>query len=349
MNSIIRNNYGLINHNIYKIKNKLSILDGPTYVQWLATHDCNYSCAHCGTSAGKALKDELTTNEIKKVIEDMGEMGVKLLSVTGGEPLLRKDLFEMLHLAKSKGMHVGFVTNGSLVSKYKKEIKELEPYSMMVSIDGIKETHNFLRGNEAHFDKSIEAVEFFNKINVPIVSIATTVNKKNLNELEELKKIVMTSGATHWRINIAIPEGRAKDKDWMQLNDDELRQLFEFIKKTKGEFNIEICEGAGYLGKLDKDLRKMPFFCGCGWNTFTIMANGYVMGCPIFENQEELSEGNVRQNSIKEIWENKFERFRNLQLDETCNSCNNVNACRGGCWMMRLFDAHCLKETWETY
>jgi len=341
------NNYGKIWTNIYKVKKKLSFLEAPTFVQLVITHKCNYCCEHCGTSAGKPLKNELNTEEILNLFKEMGNMGVKYISVTGGEPLMRTDLFDILHFAKKQGMKVGFVTHGGLVDKNKKKVRTLKPYSMMISIDGLKETHNALRGNNANFDQSLEAMKFFKEIKVPRRSISTTVNKRNFNELSELKKIVFNSGANHWRINIAIPEGRAKNKNWMYLDDNQILELFKFIKENRKKFKIEICEGAGYLGNWDTKLKDTPFYCGCGWNTCTIMADGTVMGCPIFENQKEHSEGNIRDSSFKEIWENKFERFRNLQLPDDCNSCKHLNACRGGCWMMRIFDAHCLKDVWE--
>lgn len=347
MISPIKNNYGSIWNSLYKIKKKLSFLEAPIYVQWVATHQCNYSCEHCGTSAGTPLKNELSTQESTNLITEMAEMGVKFISVTGGEPLLRKDLFQILKLAKKKGIKVGFVTHGGLASKFKKEIKELQPYSMMVSIDGLKDTHNKLRGDNANFDQSLAILKFFKEIKVPRISISTTVNQRNFNELEELKIIVINSGANHWRINIAIPEGRAKDKNWMHLENNQLLELFNFINKNRKKFKIEICEGAGYLGKWDTKLKDAPFFCGCGWNTCTIMADGTVMGCPIFENQKEHSEGNIRNSSFKDIWEKKFERFRKLKLPDDCNSCKHLSACRGGCWMMRIFDAHCLKDVWE--
>lgn len=347
MISVYRNNYGKIWNTLFSIKNKISLLEAPVYVQWVATHRCNYSCEHCGTNAGKALPKELDTQEVMELITEMGQMGVQYLSVTGGEPLLRKDLFEILSHAKKSGIKVGFVTHGGLVSNYKEQIKNLQPFSMMVSIDGLKETHNKLRGDNANFDKSIDIIKYFESIGVPRVSISTTVNQRNFHDLEELKKIVFQSGANHWRINLAIPEGRAKYKDWMFLNKKQILELFNFILENNKKFEIEICEGAGFLGEWDTKLRKTPFFCGCGWTTCTVMADGTVMGCPVFENTEQHSEGNIRDTRFKDIWENKFSRFRNLQLPDDCNSCKHLNACRGGCWMMRLFDAHCFKGVWE--
>lgn len=347
MFSIYKKNYGKIWHNIYRFRDKIGFLAPPTYVQWIATHKCNYCCEHCGTSAGKAAKNELTTAEAKKLVEDMGSIGVKFLSVTGGEPLLRKDLFEIMNLAKKRGMRVGFVTHGGLVLKFKEQIRKLKPYSMMVSIDGLKDTHNALRGDNANFDESLRAVKFFKEIKVPIVSISTTVNQRNFKDLERLKQIVFSSGANHWRINLAIPEGRAKDKKWMYLDDKQLLELFNFIKENRKHFKIEICEGGGFLGEWDTELKDRSFFCGCGWNTCTVMADGTVMGCPIFEDMKTHCEGNIRDKSFIEIWENGFQRFRNLELDENCDDCAHLNACRGGCWMMRLSNAHCLKHVWE--
>jgi radical SAM protein with 4Fe4S-binding SPASM domain len=348
MSNLFGKNYGKLNELTYRLRKSIYLLEAPAYVQWVATHKCNYSCEHCGTSAGKALCNELTTKEAENLINEMADMGVKFLSVTGGEPLLRPDLFHLLNLAKRKGIGVGFVTHGGLVSKHLKQIEELHPYSMMVSIDGLRDTHNKLRGDNANFDNSLDAIKFFKKIGIHRISISTTVNQRNFTELEKLKDIVFNSGANHWRINIAIPEGRAKNKKWMRLTNDQLLELFKFIYTNRKKFKIEICEGTGYLGEWDTKLKDAPFFCGCGWNTCTVMADGTVMGCPVFEEKEKYSEGNIRDSSFKEIWENRFERFRNLKLPDDCTSCKHLPACRGGCWMMRIYGANCIKDVWET-
>lgn len=77
------------------------------------------------------------------------------------------------------------------------------------------------------------------------------------------------------------------------------------------------------------------------------MANGDVMGCPVFEDDKDLVEGNIKEMPFKEIWNTKFQRFRKLQLDETCEECDYLDDCRGGCWIMRLYDSHCFKDAWE--
>ncbi len=344
LKNIYFKNYGTIWQSVYSLRQKIGITKAPYYVQWVSTHKCNLCCKHCGTNAGKQLKNELKTKKMEEVIKEMGEMGVNLFSVTGGEPLVRKDIFHLLNLAKDYGIKTGLVTNGILVKKFMKDLGKLDLFSIMVSIDGLKDFHNDFRGKNC-FNKALESMKIFEELNVPIRSISTSINQKNINQLEEFKDTVFNSGAKHWRINLIIPEGRAKKFKWLFLTKDQMENVIKFIAENRKLFNIEICEGAGYLGKWDKKVRNSPFFCGCGWNTCTIMADGGIQGCPSFE--KRFDEGNIKDRNFKEIWENEFTRFRKLGLPEDCEKCDYFNACRGGCWLMRIHKVNCFKEIWE--
>ena len=95
-----------IKESIFRIIDKIGLLEAPISVQWISTHSCNFSCEHCMVNAGKPLKDELALEEIKKAIDDMAIMGVKYFIATGGEPLLRKDIVEVLSYAKNNGLKI---------------------------------------------------------------------------------------------------------------------------------------------------------------------------------------------------------------------------------------------------
>lgn len=342
--SIFSRNYSAIWNTIYSARKKLSLLEAPRAVDWVATHRCNFICSFCEADAGEPLQNELSTAEITALIEEMASMGVEFLSVTGGEPLLRNDLFHVLHFAKEKGMKVGFITNCSLVPRYETEIKDLKPDAISVSIDGLKDTHKILRGDNADLDTALRALQFFREINIPMISVVTTVNKINYPELEAIGKIISTSGAKQWRINLTIPQGRAKGKDSLQLDKSQVTGLFNFIRENRRKFPTEISCEAGYLGEWETKLRQKQFFCGCGWNRCTIMADGKVMGCTLFEDSEKHAEANIRDMTFREIWDKKFEQFRKPKLPAACNKCRHTSACRGGCWIMRQCGVHCLKD-----
>lgn len=121
----------------------------------------------------------------------------------------------------------------------------------------------------------MEALDFFRQIGVRERIVDTMIHQENIQELDGLKKAILDSSATSWNIQIAVPVGRAKDLSYMYLNPHQLRHLFDFIKKTREVFNVEIAEPAGYLGSWDTSLRPEPFFCGAGIETCSIMHLSY--------------------------------------------------------------------------
>jgi radical SAM protein with 4Fe4S-binding SPASM domain len=156
---------------------------------------------------------------------------------------------------------------------------------------------------------------------------------------------IVRSGATYWRLQSIIPEGRAENKEWLFLTKDQWRGVMRFIAEKRRLFDIEVCEGLGFCGPYDRSVRSSPFFCGSGWNTCIVLADGKVAGCPAF--RDEWIEGSIREHSFAWLWHNRFQRFRDLELDEECRECEHVSVCRGGCWMLRRFGMHCFKEIWD--
>jgi len=346
VNRFLDQNWVNLWNTVYRIKGKTGFLQPPEDVQWLATERCNLSCAHCGTNAGRKNPDELTTTEMKQAIDELALLGTKLLELTGGEPLLREDLWEVLHYAAEQGIEYSLVTNGTYVSRYEKELKELPPCAVKVSVDGIPSTHNQLRGAD-NFKDCMYALKFFENLNIGTRVLCTTLNRKNFPELQELFKYVRASGANFWEFHLAVREGRAKaNQNWMYLDKIQIKRLFRFIIDNKKIFPIFMGESCGYVGPYTRIIYDHRFFCNCGWRTFTIMPNGNIAGCPAFEPQ--WIEGNLREKSLRWLWKNKFERFRQqLDLPEDCRKCSYLPACGGGCWMMRRTNDHCYKEIWE--
>ena len=329
-----------------KIKLKFNILK-PEAVYWLTTYDCNFHCNHCEASAGEKKVSELSTNEICDVFTELSEMGIKKIFITGGEPLVRKDTFKVIRHILDLGMGYGIASNGYLVEKFKEEFREMKPYMYFTSIDGLEKTNDKIRGMKGAFRKSFEALEFFKSIGVGARFINTVVVPENIEELQELKKIIIISAANFWRFAIPIPVGRSKDNEKTILNKEQIKYLFDFIEETNKEFDVELTEDAGYLGGMSLKLRSRSFFCGAGLTRCTIMPDGEVFGCQSpYDNM--YSEGNIRNKSFKEIWKTGFSRFRNPQCDkEECLTCEYFKSCRGGCWGMRLKEKHCYKDIWE--
>ena len=341
----IRANSGLVWQTYYKLRRHLGMLEPPELVQWLTTYACNFRCEHCGTNAGEARPDELTTGEVKGLVDEIAEMGTNVFALTGGEPFMRPDLFEVLAHAQDKGLLFTITTNGSLVPQFEEQLREITPAAMMISVDGFGQTHNEFRRDIDSFRKCLDSMRLLEDIGIRTRAVSTTLNQQNVEQLETMFEHISRSGATYWRLQTIIPEGRAENKEWLFLTRDQWRYVIRFIMEKRRSFNIEMCEGFGFCGPYEERVRGSDFFCGAGWNTCIVLANGDVAGCPAFRDQ--WIEDNIRKHSFTWIWHNRFQRFRNLELDEECRECEYVSACRGGCWMLRRFGVHCFKEVWD--
>lgn len=324
---------------------------GPKMVQWLCTHKCNFKCPHCGTDASEARPEELTTAQILKTVDGLGALGLEKFYMTGGEPIMRDDLFQVIdHAKKEYGMAVGFVTNGFAIEQFASQIEKSEVDSVLVSIDGFRENHDRIRGTPDAYRNCIKSLDILEDIGVPIRGASTVYMKENLDDVPKIIEEIFAHGCTRHRVQSIIPEGRAKDK---VNSSEEIKQMLRtVIEARKQGYATEYDEATGFLGPLEGVVRPYDFFCGCGLNTFTIVADGKVQGCPLTD-YPEINEGNVKNESIEDIWWEKFERFRgdNLyaSLPQMCHDCEYLQACRGGCWLHRMnHDGFCrLKEAQE--
>ena len=338
---------GTINYIRLRARHRLGILR-PSWVQWLVTYDCNFRCKHCEANAGAVKVEELTTEQICRAINDIAKLGTKTFFFSGGESLLRKDLFDIVRYVKNRGMRYDIATNCYLVEKNSYKFEQQIPHTVFTSIDGLEDSHDEFRGAKGSFKKIQEALRFFRKLGVKLITVNTFVYPGNIGQLAHLEPYIKDSGATNWRIAPAIPVGRAKDNSSMYLDTKGMKYLFEFINGARKKFDVHITEDAGYLGCWEKVLRKDPFFCNAGFTRCSIMPDGEVLGCQIaYDNK--YSEGNIKEKSFTEIWKNGFKRFRYPDYNDhkECLDCSHFHACRGGCWGMRLGNRHCYKAAWE--
>ena len=307
----------------------------PTYVQWICTYKCNFRCAHCGTAAGLAKEDELKTDEIMKAIDSLGELGCKIFSVTGGEPLLREDIFDVLKYAKGKGMAIGIVTNGYVTEEYLPQLKDVKLDSVLVSIDGYRENHEKIRGTKDSYQRCLRSLDIYRDLKVRVRGVSSIMLDENVDDMPKIIDDVWKRGITNQRVQPLVPEGRARGT---KNNPESVKKVLRIIHNAREQgINIDMSEGFGYLGEIDERTRSFDFFCGCGWSTFTIMHNGNVMGCPALD-YPELSEGNIREKDLKRIWWSGFDKFRKdlySDLPQKCKECEYIKTCRGGCWLFR--------------
>jgi radical SAM protein with 4Fe4S-binding SPASM domain len=317
-----------------------------TFVQWLATYDCNLHCPYCEASAGKAAENELSTEEVKRLIDDLGHMGVKRFLISGGEPLLRPDLVEIMKYATRRHLKLGLVTNGFFVEDRWNELKRFEYFLYFTSIDGTPEYTNRMRGNREAFQRAMKGLELFGRLRVPVRMVNTVVHPGNIDQLESLFKIIKNSPANFWRLSPIAKIGRAASGSGYSLTGKQLRFLADFIKTHQDAMKIEFCESHVYLACFDGGSLGKPFFCGAGLTRCSIMPDGEVMGChQVYD--VSLSEGNIRDKPFPTIWKEGFIRFRRTEFALPCQNCDNLNPCQGGCWAEMEKQGSCLKKVWE--
>ena len=257
-----------------------------------------------------------------------------MINVTGGEPLLRRDLFDIMAYAAGLGFPWGLVTNGSLIDeRIVDRMKQSGMKTISISLDGTAETHNSIRRLSDGFAKIREAVRLLKRENfLDEIQITTVVNHKNIAELEALYSILSGWGIDSWRLATVDPIGRAEAQTEILLTEEDYQAYFSFLQSHQFNGRITLLTSCShYLGACDNLYRPHPFTCMTGRTTGSILANGDIYVCPNVPRIPSLIQGNIKRDSFPDVWENKFQWFRNpdRQKSGKCNKCAYYEACRG--------------------
>jgi radical SAM protein with 4Fe4S-binding SPASM domain len=325
---------------------RLGKTPSPKTVIWECTLSCTMECLHCGSGHRDTPGDELSTNEISAIIRDLSCLGVMRFLVTGGEPLLRADLLEVLHRAKASSMETGFSTNGSRVSS--ENISDIVRVadSIQVSVDGMVKTHDALRRTPGAYEGAVNALKLLKTHGCRQTCMTSIISALNIQELEDLYEVARKN-ADLWRIGTVMPIGRAAGNESLNLSDSQLRSLLDFIiEKMDDRFPILIGENLGYLGDYyDRKIHRDDFFfCGAGIISCCIGADGLVRGCPELPPEGEFITGDLRREKFEDIWEKGFSQYRDEEFSNIypeCMECPDLELCGGGCQVMNLKGLHC--------
>ncbi len=311
----------------------------PSLAIWEITLKCNLKCKHCGSSAGKTRKNELTTDECLKICEELSEIGFKGITLFGGEPFLREDWHIIARKIKDLGMKISVVTNGFVnTDDIIPKLVNLKVDSVQVGLDGsTAETHDNIRGVKGSFSKAINFLDLLKNADIPSGAI-TTVSKMNFKELPAIKNLIFSKGFD-WQIQEAIPIGRFP-RD-MVLPEEEYYALGLFIADCKNKslntkINVSSPHNMGFFSKYLSDLGSINSWNGCwaGKKTIGIQSDGGVKGCLALS--DDFIEGNLRNRNIIDIWNDpnfcRFNRnFNKKNLGKNCINCKYVDLCKGGC------------------
>ena len=302
------------------------------------TSRCNALCDHCGSRCTASKRDELSSQDFKKVLDNVAEnFGTKaiMLNITGGEPLMRKDLFEITEYADSLGFKWGLVTNGMLITDdVISKMKETHMSTITISLDGMKKTHEEFRHVQGCFDRIISAIEKLKDGNfIEHIQVTFIATKNNIYELPEVYRLLSMLGIDSLRISGIDPIGRAKDNEQLMLNREEYIYLFDFMKKHRTSQLPVVWSCSHYFGNTESTLDPTGkiFSCYTGIHVASVLSNGDIFGCPNIPRRKELIQGNVLKDDFCEVWKNNFEFYRdpNRTKAKQCEECEYWNYCKG--------------------
>jgi len=316
----------------------------PHQVIWEMTLHCNLRCLHCGSSAGKPRQNELTTTEAIQLCQDLKEINTQEVCLIGGEPFLRKDFYTIAKKIKKLNMKLLIISNGySINKKIISQLKQLKPHAIALSLDGsTAKTHDFIRRRKGSFHKIVECLTLMKEANLPI-TIITTVNKLNIRELPLIWNLISNKQIA-WQIQVATPEGRFTKKH--ALSKEEYYSVALFIASLKKKYPTTELPviGAHCFGYHSTHLPCLGLFhewggCQAGLSILSIKSNGDVIGC--LSAPHTLIEGNIREKSIAQIWNDSeafaYNRaFKTTDLGPHCKGCRFGETCKGGCMGMSV-------------
>ncbi|MHB8873226.1 MAG: radical SAM protein [Myxococcaceae bacterium] len=314
-----------------------------TYLFWECTLRCNLRCAHCGSSCeARSPLRELTTAEVKGILDTIAlDFDARRIfaTITGGEPLLRPDLYEVAGHMRGLGMKTSLVTNGTLLGP--KEAKRLVDGGMRtvtVSVDGLAAEHEQMRG-KGTFPGALAGITAAREAGFTTVEAVTCARPANLNGLPALERAVRDAGANRWRLITLDRMGRLADPaaaGGLWLEPPDVRRLLAFIESRRQElardkdpFDVSFSCG-GFLGVRREPRVREAGQCYAGLCIASILCDGSVSACPSLP--RSFIQGSAREQRFSRIWREAFRKHRETpwRREGRCQDCSWFETCLGG-------------------
>lgn len=305
------------------------------YLFWECTLRCNLACRHCGSDCFVSSKDQdMPLEDFLKALDTIPKQDRLTVVLTGGEPLLRPDIDKIGKEIRHRGYNWSMVSNGFFYTEeMHRRLMGSGMNALTISLDGIGDSHNWMRGNPKSFERALNAISIAAKEKRLDFDVVSCINKRNLPQLEEIFTTLSGLGVKRWRIFTIIPIGRAVQEPDLHLSNEEMVRLMDFIaEKRKKSSPMEVtfsCEG--YLGKYEEKVRPVRYFCHAGINIASVLIDGRICACPNID-RDVFSQGNIYKDNLYEVWENKFQPFRNRDWTRKgiCKDCRQFKNCLGG-------------------
>lgn len=302
-------------------------------VSWNTTNACNMYCAHCYRDAGCKAEEELSTQEAKTLLEQIARAGFKIMIFSGGEPLTRPDILELVAYATKLGLRSVFGTNGTLITlDMAQKLKAAGAMGMGISLDSLDKTkHDEFRRFDGAWDGAVRGMRNCRAVGLPF-QIHTTVMDWNQAELEDMTDFAVELGAVAHHFFFLVPTGRARTIEEESLRAEAYEDVLTRIMKKQQQVPIELKPTCApqFMRIADQLGMKTRFHRGClaGTSYCIISPRGKVQPCAYLN----MELGDVRETPFDEIWKNSevLQKLRTLEYKGGCGSCSYKRAC-GGC------------------
>lgn len=316
-----------------KFKRAETNLHELNYLFWECTTRCNLNCLHCGSDCKKDshYQDMPLADFLSALDSIRTPPGNFIVVLTGGEPLLRNDIELCGREIRKRGMRWSLVSNGHLYDE-ERHISLLNAGlgALTISLDGLPDSHNWLRNNKHSFIKVNRAIELAAKSTRLTFDVVSCVNSHNINELPRIYNYLIKKNIKAWRLFTIVPIGRAKDNPDLFLSNEEFKTLMDFIVEKRSVKSLDVkfsCEG--YVGDYNLKVRDNPFFCRAGINIGSILIDGSISACP--NTDRSFAQGNIYKDNFDDVWQTKFQPFRDRGWTKTgkCANCKDYRDCLG--------------------
>lgn len=321
----------------------------PFLVSYSVTRECNLRCKHCySESSDNVPKDELTTEQAFRLLDEIVSWGPKLLIFDGGEPLKRADFFDLAKHASSRGIRTVIGTNATLIDRnVAQKLKDCGVMAAQISVDGANaKTHDWFRGVEGSFEKAMQGAKACREVGLPF-QFGATIRKGTIKELPRLLDMAVETGAIAAELFDLVQVQRVKEEIPDEiLSVEERKEIMGWLARKQEDYPIVIrtpgctmypitLQSAGIVPKHfpKENLMRIPYYnrgCAAGMPNgyVTILPNGNVIPCMLLQTVV----GNVKNDSLKKIWETSpilLELRDRSKLKGKCKGCEHDKTCSG--------------------
>lgn len=319
----------------------------PRVVVWEITLACDLACSHCGSRAGRARANELSTSEALDLVDQFSALGLREVILIGGEAYLRDDWADIAHAIRQAGMVCTMVTGGRHFDALRiEQALAAGVQHIGVSLDGLADTHDALRG-PGSFDHAMATARRIADTRTIGLSVNTQINRLSMPELPAIADLLVRTGVHAWQLQLTVALGRAADRPALLLQPYHLLDLFPLLHAIKRDTldpaGVQLFCGnnIGYFGPYERELRyggqggHVWSGCGAGRSSLGVEADGKIKGCPSLPTRDYTG-GNIREQSLEKIWLTSPEvqglgaRTRD-DLWGFCASCEHADRCKAGC------------------